>query len=123
MNRFISNKYPELFEREGGVFNFHGLGNALAMGIGCADGMHIDYGDSVHTMAIIFSAGDAMVFFCVPQLNIRVPLYPGQFLTISARTLMHYAYMFEGGGDRILFNFFTDDCTVAKAMRHFGLRK
>ena len=129
VNKLIKEKYPEIFKKieEGGLsdlaylLDFQGLGNAVAIGQGAADGVHIDPGDSRWTHAIIFSAGTAIVYFCIPQLHLRIPLLPGQCLTFPARLLSHYAYVIEGTGERILFNFFTDDHSVAKAVKEFAL--
>ncbi|KAK7682262.1 hypothetical protein QCA50_014465 [Cerrena zonata] len=118
VRKLIQEKYPQIYEAGDGVFDFHGLGNALAFCSGYSDGMHIDLGDSKETVAVILAAGEAVVHFCIPQLDLKIPLYPGQCLTVSARLLSHYAYLFEGTGERLLFNFFTDEGSVAKAKRH-----
>ena len=97
------------------------MGNALAAGQGAADGIHIDPGDSRWTHAVIFSVGTAIVFFCIPQLHIRIPLLPGQCLTFPASLLAHFAHVIEGTGDRVLFNFFTDNTSMAKARRMYNL--
>ena len=91
------------------------------MGQGVGDGMHLDPGDSRWTHAIIFTVGDAMAFFCIPQLHLRIPLIPGQCLSFPASLLSHYACVVEGSGDRILFNFFTDSTSIAKATRVYNL--
>lgn len=83
--------------------------------------MHIDPGDSIYTHAVIFSAGRGLIYLCFPQLGIRIPLGPGQMLSFPARILSHYAYHIESTGERILFNFFTDDTSVAKATKKYKL--
>ena len=123
INKLIEEDYPHLFETDKfkGTVHFHGLGNALAVGEGAGDGMHVDPGDSRWTHAIIFSVGEAVVHFCIPQLGLRIPLLAGQCLTFPACLLSHYAYVLEGTGDRVLFNFFTDNHSMAKATRQYGL--
>lgn len=129
MTRLIREKYPKLYKtkEEGGkedygdLLDFRGLGCALAFGQGFAGGMHLDPGDSIYTHAVIFSAGTGVIFFCIPQLNLRIPLFPGQMLSFPARLLSHYAYLIESTGERVLFNFFTDDTSIAKATREYHL--
>ena len=91
------------------------------MGQGAGDGMHVDPGDSRWTHAIIFTVGNAIAYFCIPQLHLRIPLLPGQCLTFPACLLSHYAYVIEGSAERILFNFFTDNTSMAKATRAYNL--
>ena len=83
--------------------------------------MHIDPGDSAFTHANILSVGSGIVWICFPQLGLRIPVYPGQVVTFPACLLSHYVIYIEGTGKRILFNFFTDDTSVAKARRKYGL--
>ena len=99
-----------------GLFDFKGLGSMLAMGFGVGDVMHLDGGDSESTLAIIFSCGTGVVYFCIPQLEMKIPLHPHQGLAVSTRLLSHYAYVIEGTGSRSVFTFFTDSGTVSHAV-------
>lgn len=57
--------------------------------------MHLDWGDSPFTLAIITSVGERAAYFCIPQLGIKIPLYPGQFLAVASRLLSHYMNYIE----------------------------
>lgn len=78
--------------------------------------MHLDGGDSPRSLAIIFSGDKAIIYFCIPQLHIKVPLHPGQCLAVAARILSHYAYQIQGSGSRTVYTFFTDAASVKKAI-------
>ena len=129
INLLIKEDYPELFKKkaEGGhedygmLLNFQGLGSALAFGFGTGSEMHVDPGDSHYAHAIIFSAGTGVVWVCFPQLGLHIPVHPGQMITFPAALLSHYAWYIEGTGERLLFNFFTDDTSAAKATRKYDL--
>lgn len=106
--------HPKRYNLEDGIFDFEGLGSMLAMGEGVANKMHLDGGDSPRTLAVILSTGTAVAYFCIPQLNVKIPLRAGQCLAVSARMLSHYAHHVEGTGKHNVFTFFTDSGSVAK---------
>ncbi|KAK7684284.1 hypothetical protein QCA50_012608 [Cerrena zonata] len=112
---YIKENYPQHYNDRQDVFDFEGLGSTLAVGVGHANKMHLDAGDSPQTLAIVLSGGTAVVFFCIPQLNVKIPLYPSQCLAVAARLLSHYVYHIEGTGRRHVYTFFTDCGSVAEA--------
>ena len=57
--------------------------------------MHLDWGDSPRTLTLIMSVGEKAVYLCLPQLNLKIPLYSGQFLAIASRVLSHFVYYIE----------------------------
>lgn len=117
IRNYIRHHQPHLLNHANGVFDFHGLGTTISIGLGAATAMHIDGGDSPYALTIIISGGTAVVYFCIPQLHIKIPLYPHQALVVAARLLSHYAYRIEGTGERVLYTFFTDASTLSKIPR------
>lgn len=78
-----------------GSFNFGGVFFAMAVKEGGSELMHIDWGDSKFTMALITSVGGLPVYLCLPQIKVKIPLYPGQVLAVASRVLSHFAAHIE----------------------------
>lgn len=86
----MSTLLKDALKEHKGSFDFGGLFFTLAVKEGGSEDMHLDWGDSPFSLAIITSVGDRAAYFCIPQLGIKIPLYPGQFLAVASRLLSHY---------------------------------
>ncbi|EJU02815.1 hypothetical protein DACRYDRAFT_106867 [Dacryopinax primogenitus] len=69
----------------------------LAIQDGRGNIVHIDMNDDPHQFTVLFTYGMyTQGYFVIPQLNIHIPLQPGQFLFVKTCYLVHYASHFEG---------------------------
>lgn len=83
-------------------FDFGGSFFTVALKEGGSELMHIDWGDSPTSLTFITSVGGRSVYFCIPQLRMKVPLRPGQFLAVASRLLSHFVTEISGEtGDRL----------------------
>lgn len=71
-------------------FDFGGSFSTIAVKEGGSELMHIDWGDSPDSLTFITSVGGRSVYFCIPQLRMKIPLQPGQFLAVASRLLSHF---------------------------------
>ncbi|KAJ7716675.1 hypothetical protein DFH07DRAFT_973849 [Mycena maculata] len=89
----------------------------MAVKEGSSERIHVDWNDNIHKYALIFCAGDYTGGeFCVPQLNIRIPLRPGAVLAVRTRLLAHCATL-VGQGRRLVFTCFTDSTLLEQTLR------
>ncbi|KZO95519.1 hypothetical protein CALVIDRAFT_564573 [Calocera viscosa TUFC12733] len=90
----------------------------LALRCGGGNVVHIDMNDDADQYTVLFTYGDfKMGYLVLPQLNIRIPLQPGQLLFIKTRILAHYVYHFTG--IRYVFTGFMD-ATLCKDYRKYA---
>ncbi|KAF8163866.1 hypothetical protein K438DRAFT_1479077, partial [Mycena galopus ATCC 62051] len=70
----------------------------VACKLGSSERIHIDWNDAIERYAIIFAAGNYTGGdFCLPQLNMRIPLGPGSVLVVRTRLLAHCATLVGSG--------------------------
>ncbi|KAJ7065148.1 hypothetical protein B0H15DRAFT_807704 [Mycena belliarum] len=92
------------------ALDFGGLFFTIAVKEGSSERIHIDWNDNLHKYALIFCVGDYEGGeFCVPQLNMKVPLRPGSVIAARTRLLAHCSAPLSGR--RVVFTCFTD-CTL-----------
>ncbi|EJU03109.1 hypothetical protein DACRYDRAFT_115366 [Dacryopinax primogenitus] len=69
----------------------------LAVRCGSGNVVHINVKDDLHQFTVLFTYGSyTMGYFIIPQLNICIPLQPGQLLFVKTCYLVHYVSHFEG---------------------------
>ncbi|KAJ7018774.1 hypothetical protein C8F04DRAFT_1277159 [Mycena alexandri] len=89
--------------------NFGGLFFTVAIKEGASERIHINWNNCLQKYALIFCAGNYTgADFCIPQLNIHIPLGPGSVLAVRTRLLAHCATL-VGSGRQVVFTRFTDD--------------
>ncbi|KAJ7781298.1 hypothetical protein B0H16DRAFT_1497863 [Mycena metata] len=97
--------------------NFGGLFFTVAIKEGASERIHIDWNDCLQKYALIFCAGEYTGGdFCIPQLNIRIPLGPGSVLAVRTRLLAHCATL-VGNGRRVVFTCFTDNTSLEAILK------
>ncbi|KAJ7045297.1 hypothetical protein C8F04DRAFT_941070, partial [Mycena alexandri] len=97
--------------------NFGGLFFTVAIKEGASERIHIDWNDCLQKYALIFCAGNYTgADFCIPQLNIRIPLGPGSVLAVRTRLLAHCATL-VGSGRRVVFTCFTDNTSLEAILK------
>lgn len=78
-----------------GSFNFGGMFFTMAVKEGGSELIHLDWGDSKFTMALITSVGGLAIYLCLPQLKVKILIYPSQVLAVATRVLTHFAARIE----------------------------
>ncbi|KAK7450153.1 hypothetical protein VKT23_013036 [Stygiomarasmius scandens] len=96
--------------------DFKGAFLCVAIKEGSSEVFHLDWQDDPNSLAWIAPLGEGWTGgdFCLPQLNIRIPIYPGQVLGAQTRRLIHCRSPVESGR-RIVVTCFTDRGTLKKA--------
>jgi hypothetical protein len=88
---------------------------------GASEKIHIDWNESKDRYTVVFTVGDHTDGdFCVPQLNMRVPLHPGSVLFARTRLLAHCATV-GGTGRRLVFTCFTDHALIEEILKGHDL--
>ncbi|KAJ7164352.1 hypothetical protein C8R46DRAFT_1220857 [Mycena filopes] len=99
------------------ALNFGGLFFTVAIKEGSSERIHVDWNDCPQKYALIFCAGNYVgADFCIPQLNIRIPLGPGSVLAVRTRLLAHCATPIISGR-RVVFTCFTDNTYMESILK------
>ncbi|THU89413.1 hypothetical protein K435DRAFT_579196, partial [Dendrothele bispora CBS 962.96] len=79
--------------------NFGGAFLCIAVKEGSSEVYHLDWNDDPDVFAWITVVGDGWTGrdFCLPQLNVHIPMNPGQILGALTRRLIHSGSQVEGG--------------------------
>ncbi|KAJ7174330.1 hypothetical protein C8R46DRAFT_1214542 [Mycena filopes] len=77
--------------------NFGGLFFTVAIKEGSSELIHIDWNNCLQKYALIFCTGNYTGGdFCIPPLQIRIPLCPGSVLAVRTRLLAYCTTSLEG---------------------------
>ena len=88
--------------------DFGGAFFTVAVKEGSSEIVHIDFNDDCKNVAFVVPFGDFKgADLCVPQLNTRVPVSPGQVVAFNSKLLAHCSSPILEGR-RIILTLFTD---------------
>lgn len=94
--------------------DFDGTFFTVAVKEGSSEVVHIDFNDDCKNVAFVVPFGDFTgADLCIPQLNTRVPILPGQMAAFNAKLLAHCSSPILGGR-RIILTLFTDYITLKR---------
>lgn len=94
--------------------DFGGAFFTVAVKEGSSERVHIDFNDDVKNVAFVVPFGDFMgADLCLPQLNTRIPISPGQAIAFDAKLLAHCSSPITSGR-RIILTLFTDYITLKR---------
>jgi len=95
------------------ALNFRGAFFIVAIKEGSSEILHLDFNDDKNGISWIIPIGDwEGGEFCVPQLNIKIPIRSGQVLGVMTRMLAHCSAPVTNGR-RIILTLFADKNLLA----------